>query len=321
MSEKEIELSIIIPSFNSYKSLKKGLDILKKQIDSRVEIIVIDDYSNDDTFEKLLEYKHKYSLNLRVFKNEKNVGPGESRNRGIQESHGRYITFMDADDYYVDNFWGEILKLLKKDYDCILFDGYRVNGKSIKNNKVLTKSFCGGLISRQDAMVYTKGAPWEKIYLRSKIVENNVRFLKMNRTEDLPFTKVALSVCEKIYYTSSQYYYYVNTKNSLSHNIQLEDCSTAKRAFDYINSKVSEQFISEKEAIYIEEVLYSNALKSAFTMKNKEYIEYVKSLKCVYPDFIKNKYFMDLRLPVKTIAILTWLRMYLLIKMIALIKR
>lgn len=111
-------ISIIIPSYNADKLLTRAIDsVFIEEYKEYVEIIVVDDCSkiNQKTF---------IPINKRVkfIKLEKNVGAGAARNKGIKAATGKYIAFIDADDFLLTDVFKKFLEyilLLKKDYDLI----------------------------------------------------------------------------------------------------------------------------------------------------------------------------------------------------------
>ena len=96
---EKIKVSIIIPVYNNSKYLRDCLNSVLKQTLDNIEIIAIDDYSTDDSFDMLQEYQNKYPEKLRIIRNNKNMGVGYTRNLGISMSTGKYIGFVDGDDY------------------------------------------------------------------------------------------------------------------------------------------------------------------------------------------------------------------------------
>ena len=96
---EKIKVSIIIPVYNNSKYLRDCLNSVLKQTLDNIEIIAIDDYSTDDSFTILKEYQNKYPKKLKIIRNNKNMGVGYTRNLGISMSTGKYIGFVDGDDY------------------------------------------------------------------------------------------------------------------------------------------------------------------------------------------------------------------------------
>ena len=96
---EKIKVSIIIPVYNNSKYLRDCLNSVLKQTLDNIEIIAIDDCSTDDSFRILREYQSRYKEKIRVFRNNKNMGVGYTRNFGISMAYGEYIGFVDGDDY------------------------------------------------------------------------------------------------------------------------------------------------------------------------------------------------------------------------------
>jgi len=85
-------VSIVIPAYNCSKYIKQCVQSCNNQIYDSFEIIVIDDNSSDDL------YQFTKNFNIRYIRNDKNIGPGASRNIGIKVAKGEYISFLDCDD-------------------------------------------------------------------------------------------------------------------------------------------------------------------------------------------------------------------------------
>ena len=96
-------ISVIIPVYNGENDIKKCIDSVINQTYKNLEIIIINDGSTDNTFKILKEYKNKYGDKLVVI-DQKNKGQAIARNNGIKKSTGKYITFLDADDYLKKDF-------------------------------------------------------------------------------------------------------------------------------------------------------------------------------------------------------------------------
>lgn len=289
MKKENIILSIIIPIYNSFSMIEETLISFEKMSLDWVEFVMIDDYSTDDSFEKLLLCKKNSSLNIIACKNESNLGPGETRNLGVIYSNGKYITFLDADDKFSDSFFKTVRPYLDDSFDCILFDATIISQKNKKSTLKMVDCSDKELYSKLEYFVYTRGAPWGKIYRKNIIIDNNIVFLKQKRNEDMPFTKVAISKCENFKYLKIPMYYYIQNSNSLIHNKKLNDYTNVIRAFDYINKNVN-SLNDEKEALFISEVLYTVAILSISNFKRKQWIENLRKIESIYPNYIQNKY-------------------------------
>ena len=116
------KISVIVPMYNSFRRMKKNLEVLSEQKDAEIELILVDDCSTDDSYAQALDYAAGSSFPFILIKNEKNSGPGVSRNNGLIHATGDYLIFVDSDDYFSENFTKELAPLLEKDIDCVVFD-------------------------------------------------------------------------------------------------------------------------------------------------------------------------------------------------------
>ena len=107
----KIDISVIIPMYNAKKYIFSCVEnILKaEEYGLSLEVIIVNDCSKDDAMDILME---RYSGDERVvlINQEKNAGPGEARNRGIEEARGEYITFVDSDDGLRTDAYDKMLK-------------------------------------------------------------------------------------------------------------------------------------------------------------------------------------------------------------------
>lgn len=97
MSMSKYDISVIVPTYNTSKYLFKCIDSLVNQTIKSIEIIIIDDAS-DETLDDIKKYYSKYS-NIKFLKNSKRLGAGGARNTGLKIACGKYITFCDSDDW------------------------------------------------------------------------------------------------------------------------------------------------------------------------------------------------------------------------------
>ncbi len=107
----EPEVSVVIPAFNCEKTLKAAVDSALHQ-DICMEVIIIDDASTQDFSEVLSKYED--NPQVRISRNETNIGVAASRNRGVAMAKGEYIAFLDADDIWRDEKLKKQLSLIKK---------------------------------------------------------------------------------------------------------------------------------------------------------------------------------------------------------------
>ncbi len=115
------EISVIMPTFNRARYLENAVQSVIAQSVENWELIIVDDGSSDHTFETLKPYIERFT-NIRYLKH-KNRKAALSRNAGIQASFGRYITFLDSDDLYLDNHLETRAGILKEYREVALLSG------------------------------------------------------------------------------------------------------------------------------------------------------------------------------------------------------
>jgi teichuronic acid biosynthesis glycosyltransferase TuaG len=118
----EPEVSVIIPCYNSRKTILRAIKSVMAQ-HCKTEIILIDDCSSDNTAEIVQEH---YGDDVRLFRLGLNVGAGAARNIGIDHARGRFIAFLDADDYWLEQTLGEKLSLIKATGASLCYSAYMV---------------------------------------------------------------------------------------------------------------------------------------------------------------------------------------------------
>ena len=112
--EEQLLLSIIIPAFNVENYLGECLDSFTRQNfnSKQYEVIIVNDGSTDKTAEVALEYVKKYDY-FKLF-NQENKGVAVARNKGLELAKGKYVTFVDSDDFVVDNIYADIVAVMER---------------------------------------------------------------------------------------------------------------------------------------------------------------------------------------------------------------
>lgn len=146
----EKNFSIIIPTKNRKEYLREAIESILNQNEKNMEIIIIDDNSTDGTANMIKEYCNKYD-NFIYIKNDKNLFAHHSRKRGYNYATGKYIIFMDDDDFYIDNdFFCDAKKIMEEDKSISTVIASTIDfkknkfGKSINlngNGKILNKDY------------------------------------------------------------------------------------------------------------------------------------------------------------------------------------
>ena len=121
---EEIKFSIIIPVYNCEKYIERCVNSILSQDYKNIEIIIIDDCSEDQT--RVVLEKYNDNSNIKIFSTPTNSRQGAARNIGLEHAVGNYILFVDADDFITDNILGKIVDNIKNNnYPDIIYMGMR----------------------------------------------------------------------------------------------------------------------------------------------------------------------------------------------------
>lgn len=196
-----MNVTVVIPIYNMEKYLRQCLRSVLSQTLEDVEILCIDDGSTDGSLQILQKY-HKTNPIIRIL-SQKNSGVGNTRNTGIQMARGKYIAFMDPDDYYPDK------DVLKELYHAAEKTQAQICGGSfckVIDEKIQTK-FVGserkytflqeGWIAYRDYQ-YDYGFH-RFLYRKSFLIENHLQFPQYIRFQDPPFFTSAMATAQKFY--------------------------------------------------------------------------------------------------------------------------
>ena len=315
MDNYQYRLSIIIPYYNEFDRLVACLKSIPNNNADLVEYIIVDDCSKDD-LKKKLDFSLFPNLNINVFRNAINSGPGVSRNFGIKQASGEYITFLDSDDQFDTSFFNEIFDYLDGKNELIIFDYLQQNldktvQKSIFFNSHIEIKDIATLVSLM------RGSSWGRVYKSSLIQEHKIEFLNQKRNEDIPFSKSLCSYVTKFVYVKKPYYHYTENQQSLMHQDHLLDPRNALNSFEYMrehfNTKLDRSVLS---CIYLKNVFVSTSLMNLKRMKRKEWIKYVSNLKKDEYFSNKNKYFKNYPLSSKIAFFLIKQRLYYMTKLL-----
>lgn len=315
-------LSIITPCHNSIHLMNRMLEIFAKWGNKNIEWILVDDCSHDATVTKLIDYeRNNPELNIVIVENKVNGGPGISRNSGLEIAKGKYLTFLDSDDYFEESFIKTIKPFLDADYDCIVFDAYiYYNEKSRRYWPMFQRAQADGKISATETLINIRPGTWGKIYKRDIVRHNDITFLNQRIAEDVPFTISVISKSNTIYYVKKPLYNYVQQNNSLIHSIGDVDPINARNAFLYIKKQIENAYPCLTEYFYVTMYLKSLSLLNISKLSKKDYIASLKIAEREYPNYYKNIYLRKSPLLIRLIVFMIRHKLYNLTKIMVLVK-
>ena len=237
--EKDL-ISIIIPVYKVEKYLEKCIESVLKQTYTNLQVILVDDGSPDNCGKICDEYAKKDSRIEVIHK--VNGGLSDARNVGIAKAKGKYIGFVDSDDYIKEDMY-EILINLIKEYDadvsiCNLYDV--IEGKEyIRNKENGIKEYNRIDILKEVLLDKNiQSYAWNKLY--KKELFNEIKYPIGKKYEDIGTTFYIFEKCNKVVVTSEPEYYYLKRADSLVNNV------TESTVLDYTEIIIQRYLYTQK---------------------------------------------------------------------------
>lgn len=290
-------VSIIVPMYNVEKYIKQCLDSLVNQTLKDMEIIVVNDGSTDNSVKIVEEYVCKYA-NIKLVHKE-NGGLSDARNYGIAYASGKYIGFLDSDDYVKKTMYEEMALKMDEGHDVVLCDieyfyensDYRFVLKGLTDFKIrdLSKR---ALLSPMFA--------WNKLYKAKYFKELNYRYPLNTWYEDVPVTTLIFAKTKMIGYINEPLVYYRQREGSIMNDTKSKRLFEIFNVMDmvynnFVKENLYETYFGELEYLCIEHLrLYGmfrfirSAIFKELYLKSDEY------MKRYYPDWKKNRYLKNL---------------------------
>lgn len=209
----QIDVSIIIPVYNVENFLEQCIDSALQQKNCNLEIIIIDDCSTDNSFAIAKKYAEKFSQ-IKLIQQKENKKVGAARNLGIENAKGKYILFIDSDDYLKPNSIYELFQKSKKENLDVLFSTYwkEKNTEISKIDFKFPNSTLTG-VEFMDNIKFLDILVWNKLWKRSFLIENQLFFVE-HGFEDVIFVAEAMEKAKRVKGGDFPFYYYRIRENS-----------------------------------------------------------------------------------------------------------
>lgn len=307
------DISVIVPVYNTEKYIKKCLDSLVNQTMKNIEIIVVNDGSKDHSKEIIKEYENKYPDMIKYYKKE-NGGLSSARNYGVEKSTGKYIAFVDSDDYLDIKLFENLQKYIEKGIDLIKYKAIRVSenkeqekvdGPAFeeKNGQESFNELCFKDVLLEPAWLY--------LYKKEFWNSNKFEYTINTYHEDFGLTPMVIVNATTVVSTDIYGYYYIQRENS----IVTDKSKNIKKAYDLL--KHYDNMIEKLKTMNLNKITnenikiyYTNAIllkiKELDKKDSKKYIKEVRKRK-----MIKNIKARNLKQLIKKIILLTNMRLYL----------
>lgn len=240
-------VSIIVPTYNVEQYLRQCLDSICNQTYQWIEVIVVIDGATDSSQDIALVYAEK-DKRIQVVLQE-NMGSGPARNNGIYNSHGKYIVFVDPDDWIEQNMISDFVDIMDNyNPDLILSKPINVHVDKNGDDAECDPEKCNEMYLDDINMIHEKylsfvksgliGSPTKKMYKREIINKYNIQFPDLRRSQDIVFNYLYYEFITSVFVSPNNYYYYRLNKTA---NIRKTPKDYYKTAL-LIDSGIQEMF-------------------------------------------------------------------------------
>ncbi len=278
-----VDISVIVPVYKVEQYIIRCLESISKQTFANFEILAIDDGSPDHSADKIKEYQAKESRLQYYYK--KNGGLGSARNYGIHRAKGKYICFIDSDDY-IDPYYLEKLyqEAVSTNADIVCCALQQVNDSTIIN--VLP-------VDEESIWSFETPSACNKLFRRQLFVDNQIYFPEALWYEDLATIPKLLMIAHRVAIIKEPLYnYYVNAQ-SITHTytkkvMDMEKVLQTLRTF--YEQKKLEQYYYNMEYIH----LYAGIINTTFRMlssnlfSKREVRDWIYKIEHIYPNCYRN---------------------------------
>ena len=269
MDKNEILLSIIIPVYNVEKFIKVCLDSILSYESTLYETIIVNDGTQDNSM-SIVEQYVKQNDNRIIIINQENQGLSNTRNNGIRKAKGKYIWFIDSDDFIEINAIDSILKEIKKKEPDVFAmpiiynysNGERIADVVFRNETITNEDY----LNRK----YPFGASVRFLLKRDFLLKNNLFFIPNILHEDGEFGLRMLYYAKEIAIISKTFY-----------NYRIQECGSIMSSWSEKNSI---------DLIYISKLLNQLFRSNPLKINNKVFINSIFSILLSSVQFAKNKW-------------------------------
>jgi len=213
-------ISVIIPYFKKKRFIEDAVNSVLNQSYTNIEILIIyDDQDLEDL--KYLNEIFNSNKKIRIIMNEKNIGAGLSRNKGISLAHGKYIGFLDADDYWNQEKVFKQIQFMKENNFRVSHTSYQIVDE---NKNILNVRKARNFNSYRD-IIKSCDIGLSTVIIEKVIIKDDIKFVDLKTKEDFVLWLNILKKNIKIYGMKSKLVFWKKIDNSLS-------SSTMQKIFD-----------------------------------------------------------------------------------------
>ena len=241
-------VSVIIPMYNSQLYIERCISSILTQTYDQVEILVVDDGSIDNSADIIKKIQQENGK-LKYFY-QQNSGPGMARNKAIQESKGKYLLFVDADDYLSEDYIECMVESAEMNKSELVVAGYTLAyADARKQVQVVPEKYEKNVA---EEWVYRISACCSRLYLKEFWLRNSLEFNeeKGARAEDVPIALYSNAMARNISIVKNAGYFYYQHQESAMHQKKKVIFQFPYRSFSEMYQKVKKQSFNNSEAYF-----------------------------------------------------------------------
>lgn len=314
--QKKPLISIIIPVYNAAQTLSRCLDSVLRQDYRKLEIILVDDGSTDNSPEIIQEYKKRDPRIILLRK--PNGGVSSARNAGLAIASGDFLTFIDPDDYMESGQIPYLLSLIEK-YDAdisisqYLFDdgNGNIDDASKYYDVVDSDTNFDSISGRHELMrSYSRfcGHCWDKMYRRS--IAGPIRFAEdIHCYEDTLYCWQCFEKTDNIVLGKAGFYHYVQSANSIMHKGYSEKYYTALKALEIMLKDADDGELRKAVLTRLRSEILNHEAFARRSLCRREQVKYADRFLSLNKQYLRPERELSLKMKLKAVILQIHYRM------------
>lgn len=299
-----IEVSIIVPVYNVEKYLNRCVESLLNQTYKNIEIILVNDASPDNSIAIMKEYEKKYPDIIKCIYLTKNVRQGGARNRGLKIAKGKFICFVDSDDWVDSDYIDKLYNKACNTNSDIVYCNYKLvddSGREDIRTDFYEQQIGNRTLSkRKMSFLLTGTGPCWCIIKKEILIENNLLFPEQMLYEDMAICPLFAQYAKRMDYVEDTYYYYYQRENSVVHDVDADFQEDEAKAILHLYNECEKRKINLEMPVELEAVFtkyyYAWGINDCFfgkySVPPKRFIRnLVEEIHKIYPKYYCNPYF------------------------------
>lgn len=304
-------VSINIPVFKCEKYILRCLDSVKHQTYTNLEIILVNDATPDNSVKIIEKFMHDYPhLNIKLFHNEINEGLSIVRNKGIENSTGKYIYMLDSDDFITPDCIEKLLRIAETENpDIVVGETICLDSKDGKEKLLFPINSKEKILSGND-LIFERfvDGDWpiigpNKLYNRNWINENNLRFVKgLYSQDELWAFHCAFKIKKIAFLKEVTYIYYLHGESTIYNKkkVNFDNHQTIAEWFtkEYQKSNSKRRQLIKKKLISFKETTLQmqwKSMRSDEVYWKQNYNRLKKSPKLSISDYFSSQFSFELK--------------------------